>query len=479
MSRHLHRALLLWLCLAPLSLAAQEPQPPREESTAAGAFRKEGDRLSEDCGFAPKKILGCALTLVTDHPAHLSQGSIAPQNGFGLGGALTWESNNQNFPWNMSADVVGAPSGAWRAGSYFKIRQADQSLPVPVGPGEGSSPSAFIRTIPIYSAFAQTIFLPTLPFYGLGNDTSRDDVAFFAMRQTLFGGNATYPIPLGSQSRVRVAVVGEATGRFIHTTDTTSDQPPLSAAPRLRASAPGFGGDRAFAQFGEGARGRIALGPRARLDYLGLFQQFTTSSDAGLSFRRWTLDLGHEISIYRRFKPVSKATEYGPNSCELRKDERCLPDVEQLRATDRSWNKTGTVGARVLLSKSQTSGDNAVPFYFQRTLGGSDINGSRWLASYDDYRFRGPNVLLFQETVEHSIAGPVGAWIELNQGRVGLQQDALTKHLRSTIAIGASINAGAAPMLTVFWATGGPEGRHIAFVVNTALIGGGSRPSLY
>ena len=30
-----------------------------------------------------------------------------------------------------------------------------------------------------------------------------------------------------------------------------------------------------------------------------------------------------------------------------------------------------------------------VPFYFQPTLGGSDINGQRLLSGYDDYRFRG------------------------------------------------------------------------------------------
>jgi hypothetical protein len=473
-----HRALILALCLAPVPLAAQQPPAP-QESAVGGAFRKEGDRVSEDCaGFAPKAILGCTVTLITDHPAHATLGSIAPKNGFGFGGAFGWESNNQNFPWNASADVVGAPSGAWRAGAYFKLRQADQSLPQPVGPGEGSSPGSFIHTIPIYGAFAQSIFLPRLPYYGLGNGSSRDALSYFAMRQTIVGGNATYPIPTGSQSRVRLAAVGEVMERFIHTADSTSRQPSLSTADG-GASAIGFGVDRAFTQFGEGARAKLAFGPLVRFDYLAQFQQFVTASDAGLNFRRWTLDLGHEIAIYRRFKPVVKAGEYGPNSCELNRDGRCLPQIATVRAADRSWNKTGTVGARVLLVRSQTSAANGVPFYFQPTLGGSDINGSRWLASYDDYRFRAPNLLVFQETFEHMIAGPVGAFVELNQGRVGLQRESLANNLRSTFAIGASLNAGAAPMLTVFWATGGAEGHHIAFIMNTALLGGGSRPSLF
>ena len=470
-------ALLVWLCLA-APAAAQSQEPVKEESSVAGAFRKEGDRIGEDCS-SPKTILGCAMTIVTDHPVHLSQGSIAPQNGFGFGGAATWGSNNRNFPWTMSSDGVKAPGGAWRSGTYFKLRQADQSLVEVVGPGEGSSPGQFMHTIPIYNAYVQAISLPTLPYYGLGNDTSKDDLAFYSMQQTIVGGNATIPLPIGGRKHLRVALLLDGNGRFMQTGDSEADKPPLFGSAFGPVAAPGFGVDRGFGQFGEGARAKIVLGPRVRLDYLGQFQQFATSSDANLNFRRWTIDLGHEVSIYRKNKPVSKADQFTPNTCEQKKDERCLPDVEKLRANDRSWNRTGVVGARVLLSKSQTSGDNVVPFYFQRTLGGSDINGNRLLASYDDYRFRGPNLLLFQQTFEHMIAGPVGAWIELNQGRVGLDGQSLTNQMRKTFAIGATLNAGAAPMLTMFWATGGPEGNHFAVVMNTALMGGGSRPSLY
>jgi hypothetical protein len=42
-----------------------------------------------------------------------------------------------------------------------------------------------------------------------------------------------------------------------------------------------------------------------------------------------------------------------------------------------------------------------VPFYFQPTLGGSDINGTAALASYQDYRFRAPNNILARASFEH------------------------------------------------------------------------------
>ena len=73
------------------------------------------------------------------------------------------------------------------------------------------------------------------------------------------------------------------------------------------------------------------------------------------------------------------------------------------------------------LSESITSGTSVVPFYFQQTLGGSDINSAMTLGSYQDYRFRvRRNVLLLQESFEHSIWGPFGLKFMADQGRVAL-----------------------------------------------------------
>jgi len=58
-----------------------------------------------------------------------------------------------------------------------------------------------------------------------------------------------------------------------------------------------------------------------------------------------------------------------------------------------------------VISESIASAGSVVPFYFQPTLGGSDVNGNTWLPSYNDYRFRAPNTLLLREAFEHSILG--------------------------------------------------------------------------
>ena len=69
----------------------------------------------------------------------------------------------------------------------------------------------------------------------------------------------------------------------------------------------------------------------------------------------------------------------------------------------------GSITLRAFLSESIADRGSVVPFYFSPTIGGSDINGNAMLASYPDYRSRGPNLLLFRGTFEHSIGKlPIG-----------------------------------------------------------------------
>jgi hypothetical protein len=135
---------------------------------------------------------------------------------------------------------------------------------------------------------------------------------------------------------------------------------------------------------------------------------------------------------------------------------------------------------RLFASKSAVSAGNVVPFYFQQTLGGSDVNGNRMLPSYDDYRFRGPHLILVQESFEHSIfKTPVGIWLAADQGHVARQEDGLTfDHLLHSYTVGVTLRAGGFPAVVASWSTGGSEGHHFAFTISTSLLGGSARPSL-
>ena len=134
---------------------------------------------------------------------------------------------------------------------------------------------------------------------------------------------------------------------------------------------------------------------------------------------------------------------------------------------------------RLLISESMNSATSAVLFYFQQRLGGSDINGAMSLGSYQDYRYRAPNLLLMQETFEHSIWGTFGFKFEADQGRVALTRSDLGfDHLRHSFASGFTLRAGGFPMVSITFTWGGPEGHHNIFNMNPSLLGGSARPLL-
>ena len=133
-----------------------------------------------------------------------------------------------------------------------------------------------------------------------------------------------------------------------------------------------------------------------------------------------------------------------------------------------------------MITESAAYAGSVVPFYFQPTLGGSDINGNSALSSYQDYRFRAPNLLLLRESFEHSIWGPFGFTFMADEGKVALTRgDVDFQNLQHSFATGLTLRAGGFPQVFVLFAWGGPEGHHSIFNMNTSLLGGSARPSLF
>lgn len=449
-----------------------------QESQLHAEFRAEGERIKDTCnGFDLTKIGGCAMTLATDRPVHLAFGSIAPQNGFGLGVAfVTHHTPNEHWRMNWNADAVGAPGGAWRAGAYMKIIHTPVVAPVVIRSlGAAPAPAAQpIRQYAVVDLYAQALSLPTVWFFGLGPSTTRDDKSVFGLRETVIGTKALVPVTrFPATRRVHLSLVGEINGRFVGLRSADSKSGASIFDRYTEQSAPGLTAQPSFVQLGEAARISPVSNGTVRLNYQVEFQQFVAPSDATFSFRRWTIDLGHEIALYHNaFAPGPRDTN-GPNECSLD------PATDRCPAVSR--NRTGTIGFRVSLSRSQVGDRSTVPFYFQRTLGGSDINGTGALASYDDYRFRGPHVLLLQQRFEHSIYGPVGVWLAADQGKVTRQPGRLTSShgFVYCIAAGATLRAGGFPAVVLSLARGGTEGYHFAMTISPSLLGGSARPSLH
>ena len=121
-----------------------------------------------------------------------------------------------------------------------------------------------------------------------------------------------------------------------------------------------------------------------------------------------------------------------------------------------------------------------MPFYFQPTLGGSDIDGNQLLPSYHDYRFRAPNLLLLRGSFEHSIWGPLGFIFMADTGKVAITHSQIDfTHLKHSFATGLTLRAGGLPLVSFLFAWGGNEGTHNILYMNSSLLGGSTRPSLY
>jgi hypothetical protein len=454
-----------------------------QESPLAAELRREGERASDACHASFKAVPGCAYTLFTDHPLHIAAGSLPPQNGFGLGGAFVWSKNTRNWRMSWDVDATGAPSGAWRAGGYMKMvhtphpAKGGVKVTFPTAgetPKEGTkAPERFTHPYTVFNLYAQSTSLNKLNFFGLGNDTLLAGKSLFGMTQTIVGGSVIKPVFEWPAIRgLNLALLGEVNGRFVDIRGNHHESVPSIETLYTDATAPGLSSQPGFVQLSEGIRIKPVIADLLELNYVGRFQQFFAPSNSHNSFLRWTVDLNHTYYLYGYTKVAPKSTEaVGPDSC--------APPGEECPELPHSRNLNGSIGVRLVLSESITSGTSVVPFYFQQTLGGSDINGALALGSYQDYRFRAPNLLLLQESFEHSIWGPFGFKFMADQGRVALTRgDIGFSHLKHSFAGGLTLRAGAFPMVSLMFAWGGPEGHHNIANMNNSLLGGSGRPPL-
>jgi hypothetical protein len=460
-------------CLAARFALAGMPAAA-QESRIAAEFRREAEHFREDCASV-RTLMSCAALVATGRPLHLAMGSLAPENGFALGAAFgTNYAPSETWRLSWSADAVRSFRGAWRAAAFMTLVYTPEDvITVVTNPADAPVPGALaVRPSAVIRLHGQTTTLNHVGFYGLGPDSSVEDHTEFGMRHSVLGANLVMPVAgFGLARALNLSLLGEVNGRFVSIREGASEDVPFVGDLFGEDGAPGIGDNPNVLQLGEGVRLRPrAFGDRLRFDYSVRFRQYLASSESRLSFRRWQVDLDHEIPLYGRSGGPETRDANDPNSCAVTPGGDC-PAI--------SRDRRGTVGIRTVYITSSTSDGNVVPFYFQPTLGGSDINGHSALPSFDDYRFRGPHVLLFQQSFEHSVWGPIGAWLRLDQGMVALDRGGLgIGDLKHSVAVGFTVRAGGLPMVVVSYARGGDEGSHLSTTINTSLLGGSARPTL-
>jgi hypothetical protein len=440
---------------------AEQQDPPDE----VGKFKK-------NCPF--KHIMGCAEVLFTGQPLHVAVGSIAPQNGFGAGLAYVGHKDSEDWSTSWSADAIASNNGSWRAGIFVKFVDTHLKPATPVfGTGSAEANDFPVYTEqPVFNLYEQSISLNKITFFGEGPQTTTAGRSFFGMTEHIVGGNLIRPV----YERLNVGVYGEVNGRAVDIRPSNGQPSPSIGVVYNAMTASGLTNQPFFLQLGMGVRMRPSTpGGLWHFNYDLAYRPFIDVSGSGFSFQRLTVDLYQEISFYHTNLRVPRDTN-DPNNCLID------PTVERPRCpkvTSRSLE--GSLGIRAFTSLSMTPGGDTVPFYFQPMLGGTDIDGSAALSSYQDYRFRAPDILLFQEKLQHSIGRlPFGFTFQADQGKVALTRGDLgDTHWVHSYAAGLTLRAGGFPQVYLLFGFGGSEGTHTIAYMNTSLLGTAARPSLF
>ena len=497
----------LWLAILLAALPGLCQSPVQNESRLHRDFRVEGESLARSCGkLSFGNLIDCGQTLVTGQPLHISTGGVAPQNGTAFGLAFVEHKNYANewrLNWNL--DAGASTSASWRAGFYTKAYRLSGGSPTMGFETPGSKTkkksAPLFGSAPLFNLYAETDSLNRVDYFGLGPNSLPASHTTYGFTETLIGANAIIGVK-GVLTPARLSLVGEIDGRFPSLRAGSDATIPSIGSRFTEATAPGLSSQPIYFQPSEGLRIEPALfKDLIRLNYLLQFQQFVAPGNGAYSFRRFNADFSHEIPLYRivgskaaKFYYKNRASNLGYNGPDDCTGSSAGQNISIMRAaaakTDparpcpivsTTENLEGSITLRLFLSESFAKAGSAVPFYLSPTLGGSDIDGTAALASYPDYRFRGPDLLLIRGSFEHSLGKlPIGGVFTVDEGKIGLRRDDIAfDHLRHTFSAGFTVHAGGLPVVYFLFAWGGHEGNHTIANLSPTLLGGSSRPSLF
>jgi hypothetical protein len=324
---------------------------------------------------------------------------------------------------------------------------------VPTGPSSGTTETLTLNLYAFHSS------LQNLSYYGIGPASSLSNRALYRLAETIVGVQAVQPLKYGFH------LLGEMNGRWPEINGRHGDSHPSIEQLFTEANTPGLIRQPGFFQPGIGLEYTNNFGARLALDYLAKLQAYAAVSDSHYSFRRLTLDFNHSIYPMKSFsgkKLPAQAPVAG----------------EPATTTER----IATITLRALLVESVASGGSVVPFYFQPTLGGTDLDKEHILSSYADYRFRAPNMELYRAQYEQPLPkiSFLGVVLRADAGKVAQRRGDLDfSHFRHSWGAGVTLRAGNLPYVMLMYAWGGGDSRAVTDINLSAISATGGRASLW
>jgi len=393
-----------------------------KDPTIAGT--NDWDNWKRDCSnmvehFSKDNLLLCGTDTFRSRPFHFVAQSVVPGSGVGGGGYYGRDLNSDIWQNNLELTGVLTIRQFWFTEAKFTARR----------PHFGDFHSDENFAVQVY---ARNKSMPVLPFYGLGPSTNVHTSAKFSQRDTRFGVLVASPL----QSWLSASGTFESLWPDIggvHGTNVVSIEQLFN-----EATAPGLLTQPNFLHYELFLRPHFSLASnRFLIDYRFRYGYFQDTSTGHYSFRRAVLDFGHS------FYPESEG------------GHRRLDSV---------------FTARVRLAMANTGAGNAIPFYLQETIGGSDIDNQFTLRSFRDFRFRGPNSFLVQSEYDRRIIGPVGLLLFYDAGKVTFARSDLNfSNLHQGFGGGLSFFLGGKVVFRAYVGLGGGEGPHPYFGISNFL----------
>jgi len=422
-------------------------------SLRGGTFRD----IDQYCFSDANKGLGihwveqCLQTVFSDDPLRLTVTVAAPGTGIAIGPAVEFIPRFRHYEFLVTAMAAVSTDGSSIAEAQLTVglpsRGLSREAVAPGSAAKGAIPHLRTRAADVRASLTlggRHIDARAQDFYGIGPDTSLSGRASYGLQLTeVYAG---FNNPLSSWS-----AAGFNASFLVPRVTSSIDNGLGTMAQRYNsATAPGLFIRDGFVRYEPYVTVRVP--PRRSLSTMvrAGYSIFQDVGDPRYSFKRITATSITTIPIWlpSRNTPTHRSPVANLFCPSLRSATRCSAGTVQLTAS---------------VVASYTAADHLVPFFFDPTLGGVNFQDVDTLRGFRDYRFRGPDMVLFQAEYRHPVWGPVGVLSFYDVGNASLRPGDLSlSGMRHDIGAGVYLHAGNRELVRFYIAFGSGEGSRIS-----------------
>jgi hypothetical protein len=413
--------------------------------------------LDQYCFSSANKALGihwleqCLQTVFTDDPYHLTVTVVAPGTGTAIGPAFEFIPRIRHYEFLVTGVAAVSTDGSTIGQAQLTLGLPSRSLSreeVSTRP-QGATPRPRRRLADVRASMtlgARRINAREQDFYGIGPNTSLSGLSSYGLQLTELYWGFNNPINSWSSAGFNTSFLSPRV-----TSSVNHGETPITQAYNAQ-SVPGLFLHDDFVRYEPYVMVRIPPRSSFSTTIRAGYSIFQDLSDPRYSFKRITATSTTTIPLWL---PSHNTPTHRPPIANL--------FCPGLRSATRC--SIGKVVLTASMVASYTGGtDHLVPFYFDPTLGGVNLQDLDTLRGFRDYRFRGPNSELFQAEYLHPVWGPIGVLSFYDVGNVALRPGDLSLGgMRHDVGTGIYLHAGNRELVRFYIVFGSGEGSRITY----------------